>query len=121
MKPMNIASVVVAIKPENLARVKKEIKTLPWAVVHHTNEDGRLIVTIEGETAEKDVERFKFIRNIPDVLNVELIQYTFEEDGELPDDPSEFESDEVPDYLQNDDLDEVGINHFQKTRRLSNF
>jgi periplasmic nitrate reductase NapD len=120
---MNIASVVVATKPENLAQVKKEIQTLTWAVVHHTDEAGRLIVTIEGETSEKDVERYKFIRSIPDVLNVELIQYTFEEDGELPDDPSEFESesDEVPDYLQNDDLDEVGINHFQKSRRLSNF
>ena len=86
------------------------------------DEDGRLIVTIEGETAEKDVERFKIIRNLPDVINVELIQYTFEEDGDLPEDPSEWESDdEVPDYLQNDDLDEVGISHFQKARRLSNF
>jgi len=118
---MNIASVVVAAKPENLLQVKKRIRALEWAVVHHTDEDGRLIVTIEGETAEKDVERFKFIKNIPDVLNVELIQYTFEDDGDLPDDPKEFESEEVPDYLQNDDLDEVGISHFQKARRLSNF
>ena len=118
---MNIASVVVATKPENLAQVKKEIRALQWAVVHHTDEDGRLIVTIEGETSQEDVERFKYLRNIPDVLNVELIQYTFEEDGDLPEDPSEFESGEVPDYLQNDDLDEVGINHFQKSRRLSNF
>ena len=55
------------------------------------------------------------------MLNVELIQYTFEEDDELPDDPSEFESGEVPDYLQNDDIDEVGMNYFQKSRRLSNF
>ena len=118
---MNIASVVVAVKPEYLSQVKKRIKALKWAVVHHTDEDGRLIVTIEGATAEEDVERFKFIRTIPDVLNIELIQYTFEEDGELPDDPKEFESDEVPDYLQNDDLDEVSISHYQKTRRLSNF
>ncbi len=115
---MNIASILIATKAANMMRLSEKINDLPWAEVHYSSEDGRMIATIEGDNSEEDIAHFKTVKNLPDVLDAKLIQYCFEEEAadSLPESQAV-----VPEYLADDSIGTAGPSEYQSMRRLSNF
>ncbi len=116
---MNIASLLVETQPENVASLIQTINSFPWAEVHHSEQDGRMIVTVEGETSKEDVANFKTIKSLPQVLSASMVEYCFEEEKSIS--RENIDTAEIPDYLKNEIAGPAGANYYQRLRRLSNF
>ncbi len=72
---MNICSVVVHARPENLAEVQANLECLPGVEVHGGSEEGKLIVTVEdtgGSTMSETVARFN---DVDGVINAVMIYH----------------------------------------------
>ncbi len=116
---MNIASLLVETKPENLEPLIRKVSGFPWAEVHHTEKEGRMIITVEGETSGDDVANFKTIKSLPEVISTSMIEYCFEEDTGMG--RENLDLIDIPDYLENEKSGPTGANYYQRLRRSSNF
>ncbi|MBT4090405.1 MAG: chaperone NapD [Deltaproteobacteria bacterium] len=116
---MNIASLLVEVKPENMESLLQNVASFPWAEVHHTEKEGRMIVTVEGETSQEDVANFKTIKSLPGVISASLVEYCFEEEKGMTHENIDIA--EIPEYLQNEASGPAGANYYQRLRRSSNF
>ena len=70
---LHIASVVVHVLPEALAGVEQAFAQYPEMQVHGTHPDGKLVVTLEGSSADHIMDQISDIRHIAGVLNVSLV------------------------------------------------
>jgi nitrate reductase NapAB chaperone NapD len=75
---MTISGIVVACRPEHLAGMTEAVNALPWAEVHYTDPDGRLVVTIEAGDIEQSMDRLKELQGLPRVLMAELAEFAVE-------------------------------------------
>lgn len=75
---MMLSGIVMACRPEDLAEAIDRIDALPWADVHYSGLDGRLVVTIEAEDMDQSIARLKTLQNMPRILMAELSQYCVE-------------------------------------------
>lgn len=78
---MNVSSILVKTAPEYRDGVIDRINSLDLCEVHFSDESGRIIATIEGETIGKEMEKLELIQGIPHVLSADLM-YSYSE-GEL--------------------------------------
>jgi len=72
---MNICSVVVHTRPENLAAVQANLESLPGVEIHGGSEEGKLIVTVEDtgdSTMSETVARFN---DLDGVINAVMIYH----------------------------------------------
>jgi nitrate reductase NapD len=77
---MNVSSVVVTTRPEYLDDVIEGINTVDLCEVHFSDENGRIVATIEGESIDEQMERMKAIQAIPNVFSANLsFSYSEEE------------------------------------------
>ena len=76
---MNISSVVVRTAPEYLDDVIKNINSIDMCEVHFSDSEGKIVVTIEGESLNEQMDTFKLIQKIPFVFNVN-VAYSYCED-----------------------------------------
>ena len=119
---MNIAAVLVATTPPNIESVRDQISAHEWADVHHINDDGRMMITIEGDNGEQDIERLKSVKSMPNVISAEMVEYCFDEAVLSGDTDEQSEPDvSVPEYLNSEGEVKPPINHYVKLKRLSNF
>ena len=58
---MNVSSIVVKTKPEHLQQVMDNINAIDLCEVHFNDDEGKIVVTIEGETINDQVELMKKI------------------------------------------------------------
>ncbi len=116
---MNIASLLVEVKPENMESLIQKVSSFPWAEVHHKDKVGRMIVTVEGENSEADVANFKTIKSLPGVISASMVEYCFEEAKGMTRENIDFV--DVPDYLKNEESGPAGANYYQRLRRSTNF
>lgn len=77
---MNVSGILVLAAPTRLRGVVQAISQLEWAEVHRTDAQGRLIVTVESESSEEGLERFKALRRLPGVLSADLVIHCFEDE-----------------------------------------
>jgi nitrate reductase NapD len=72
---MNICSLVVHARPEQLGAVQAGLEAMPGVEVHGRSDDGKLVVTVEdaGETLASD--SVMAIQNVSGVLNAVLIYH----------------------------------------------
>ena len=77
---MNVSSIVVKTTPENMNTVMAEINSLDFCEVHFHDKQGRIIVTIEGESIHDQIEIMKRVQNMPFVLQADLM-YAYCGDG----------------------------------------
>ena len=70
---MNVSSIVVKTTPEHIEQVISEIDEIDFCEVHFHDEQGKIIITIEGESIYDQMENMKRIQNISFVLNANLI------------------------------------------------
>lgn len=72
-REVHIAGIVVHVRPGDVAAIRKQIPLIPSAEIHAASEDGRLIVTLEADSARRTVDYMDAIRALPGVLNVVLV------------------------------------------------
>lgn len=76
---MNISSIVVRTAPEYLDAVIKNINDIDMCEVHFSDFEGKIVVTVEGESLNEQIETFKLIQKIPFVFNAN-VAYSYCED-----------------------------------------
>jgi nitrate reductase NapD len=70
---IHIAGIAVLARPEVLGSIKSRITALPAAEVHASSADGKLIITLETDSARRTVDYMDAIRALPGVLDVVLV------------------------------------------------
>ena len=74
---MNIASLVLRIRPETRRDAEAELQALPGVECHHMSDDGRLIVTVEDAPDAAMSDTLIAIHRVPQVLATTLAyEYT---------------------------------------------
>ena len=72
---MIISGVVVASRPEHLSKVSDEVNELPWAEVHFSDPEGRLVVILEARDLDESVDRMKALQALPLVSSAALAEF----------------------------------------------
>jgi periplasmic nitrate reductase NapD len=76
---MNISGVLVKAYPENLLTIKQALSTMTGVEVHGNNEDGRIVITVEDDSANNISDTLVEIQCVPGVLSAAMIFHQFEE------------------------------------------
>ena len=77
---MNISSVVIRSRPEQLEAVRRRVAALPGVEVHAATLEGRLVVTLEDTSVATAAETFITLHNVDGVLGASLVyQYSDDE------------------------------------------
>jgi nitrate reductase NapAB chaperone NapD len=77
---MTVSGIVVACRPEDLARTSEAVNALAWAEVRYSDPAGRLVVIIEADDVAESMNRLKELKELPRVLMAELAEFAVEED-----------------------------------------
>jgi nitrate reductase NapD len=77
---MNVSSIVVRTATENMNTVMTEINSIDLCEVHFNDNQGKIVVTIEGESVHDQIELMKRIQDLPFVLNANLM-YSYSDHG----------------------------------------
>jgi len=70
---MNVSSIVVKTLPQHLAAVLAGLQGIERCEVHFHDEQGRIIVTIEGIDTESELATLKLVQQVPHVVSAELV------------------------------------------------
>ena len=76
---MNVSSIVVKTTPEYMQEVMDNINKVDSCEVHFNDADGRIVVTIEGDSINEQMDRMKKIQKIPFVFSAS-VAYSYCED-----------------------------------------
>jgi nitrate reductase NapAB chaperone NapD len=68
---VTVSGIVVACRPEDLAEMTRAVNAFPWAEVHYTDPNGRLVVTVEADDVEESMDRLKDLQGLPRVLDLQ--------------------------------------------------
>jgi nitrate reductase NapD len=90
---MNISGILVHARPERRVAVTSELSTLDGVEVHHTTDDGRLVVTVEDCASREAAETLLDINRMAGILSASLVYHHFEPG---PDGPGNEESGNEP-------------------------
>ena len=77
---MNISSVLVYTRPQDLQLVREQLSALAGVEVHGASENGRLIVIIEADSVQAVADIFAQINQQPGVLAASMVYHQFEPD-----------------------------------------
>jgi nitrate reductase NapD len=76
---MNVSSIVVKTVPEHMESVISRINEIDFCEVHFSDAEGKIVVTIEGNSIHDQMESMKCIQGMPFVANANLV-YSYCED-----------------------------------------
>lgn len=76
---MNISGVLVKAYPEHLPSIEKVLITMEGVEVHGNNQDGRIVITVEDDTANNITDTLVQIQDVPGVLSAAMIYHQFED------------------------------------------
>eukprot|EP01029_Cantina_marsupialis_P004092 TRINITY_DN1405_c1_g1_i2.p2 TRINITY_DN1405_c1_g1~~TRINITY_DN1405_c1_g1_i2.p2 ORF type:complete len:128 (+),score=36.25 TRINITY_DN1405_c1_g1_i2:106-489(+) len=119
---MNISSIVVQTIPNYLEEVVEALKECKACDYHMHDEQGRVIVTIEGNGVKEELEKLRVIEAIPHVISADM-QMAYSED-ELDEHMEVLENSEaVPKILNDDsvDIDKIMYKGDLKRKNLEGF
>ncbi len=72
---MNICSAIVHAKPENAGAVQVNLEKLSGVEVHAGVEQGKLVVTLEGETDDALADKMTKFNDVDGVINTVMIYH----------------------------------------------
>jgi len=101
---MNISSIVVKTVPTYLDGVVKALKDCEVCDYHMHAEEGRVIITIEGESVSEELEKLRIIEAIPHVITADM-QMAYSEDELDAHMEVIANGDAVPKILNDDEVD----------------
>lgn len=70
---LHIASLVVHVTPSALHHVAQSLAQVESGAIHGSHPDGKLVVTLEGGSADFIMDQIAKIREIRGVINVSLV------------------------------------------------
>ena len=76
---MNISGVLVKAYPQHLASIEEVLVTMAGVEVHGNNEDGRIVITVEDNSANNISDTLTQIQSVPGVLSAAMIYHQFED------------------------------------------
>ena len=76
---MNISGVMVRAYPEKIQAVEDILTSMEGVEVHGHNEDGRMVITVEQQSANNISDTLVQIQDVPGVLSAAMIYHQFEE------------------------------------------
>ena len=80
---MNISSIIVKARSENIEDVKKSLEETGICDIHFVdNEKGVIIVTIEGENVEEEIQKVRVLEALPKVISADMHMSYCEEELE---------------------------------------
>lgn len=98
---MNISSVVLHVNPESTDLVIARIQEDNVCEYHLHNDSGKIVVTIEGKDVEEELEKFQYLKSLPNVLSASMA-FSYSED-ELDEVRKNLEKvDQLPDWLNDE-------------------
>ena len=100
---MNLSSIVVLTTPNHLEDVLENIRSSDKYEYHMHDEKGRIIVTIEGADVEEEIKKLKHLQKIIHVISAEMVFAYSEEELEKERNKLENSTDNLPDWLNNQD------------------
>lgn len=106
---MNISSIVVSTLPQNSKAIIEHFKGGDFCEFHHY-EDGKIIVTIEGDDVSEEIGKLRLIEQTPNVISASMV-YSFCED-ELEVEKEKLQKfGDFPEWLNDENLDAKKINY----------
>ncbi|NPB06422.1 MAG: chaperone NapD [Aquificae bacterium] len=112
---MNISSVLVRTKPEDVEEVLQALEDSGMCYVYfrhpetgelfplYDKKTGKIIVVIEAEDTKEEVFKMKAIQSLPKVLSAELI-YAYSDEWAKAKDYLNKNADRVPEILNDDNV-----------------
>ncbi len=101
---MNISSIVVQTSPSHVEKVVESIKQSDQWEYHLHDEQGRIVVVIEGENIEEEINKLQNLQKVDHVTSAEMV-FSFSGD-ELEQARAELDNNtEIPDFLNNPDAE----------------
>ncbi len=95
---MNISGILVQTRPERVIGLVEEIKASDICEYHVHDELGRIIVTLEEVSTEKEIEKLKMLQKLKGVIAADMMySYSEEELDGLRDDIEK--GGEIPEWL----------------------
>ncbi len=76
---MNISSAVIKTLPENLETVRAALQNSGLCDIHFEDEQGRIVISIEGDDDADESTKLKKIAELPDIMSADFA-YTFRDD-----------------------------------------
>jgi nitrate reductase NapD len=76
---MNISGVLVRAFPARISPISDILRELPGVEVHGNNDDGRIVVTVEQDDANKMSDLLSHMQTLPGVLAASMIYHQFED------------------------------------------
>ena len=76
---MNISGVLVKAYPQHLASIETALTTMDGVEVHGNNDDGRIVITVEDESANNISDTLVQIQDVHGVLSAAMIYHQFED------------------------------------------
>ncbi|QGZ40666.1 periplasmic nitrate reductase chaperone NapD [Pseudoduganella flava] len=70
---IHIAGIIVHASRAQMDAVRTQLALVPGAIVHTAAADGRMVVTLETDSAQRTLDTMDVIRVIPGVFNVALV------------------------------------------------
>jgi nitrate reductase NapD len=106
---MNISSIVVSTLDENSEEVINHFKAGDFCEFHHY-ENGKIIVTIEGDDVSEEIAKLRMIENTPHVISASMV-YSYCED-ELESEKEKIQKfGDFPEWLNDENLDAKKIRY----------
>lgn len=69
---MNVSSIVVRTSPDHVQTVLEHIASSDICEAHFHDEQGRIVVTVEGRDIEEEMQKLKQIQGMPHVISAGL-------------------------------------------------
>ncbi len=76
---MNISSIIVKTLKQNTDKLIKSLNDADFCEYHLHDDEGRIIVTIEGEGISEEIANLKKIKQLPYVISAEVV-YSYSEE-----------------------------------------
>ena len=70
---IHITGLIVHVSRDALEQVSAQLRALPRAIIHATDADGRMVVTLETDSTVRTLDEMDAIRALPGVYNVALV------------------------------------------------
>jgi periplasmic nitrate reductase NapD len=93
---IHIASAVVHVHAHAIDAVTRALTAMPGAQVHGANQNGQLVLTIEGGSASDVIQQLSAVQALPDVVYTALVYQHHEHlDSSNGDDSNETDSSRI--------------------------
>ncbi len=109
---MNISSVVVQAKPEDVKGLIEIFSNCAFCEYHFSDEKtGKIILTVEGEGVDEEIEKIKIIQQTPNVISADMMMAYSEEELEREKEKIDLNN-EIPQVLNDDEVDAKDIIYY---------